>query len=483
MLTGIEARSKSSLLGTLFVRTSYMANELAQNAGFFVDYKTATSMRTYNSASLQQVTNYLFSRREAILNNWRVVCEQDKDLGSVGLLSRQEFNNLIPAILDILEQRLMHQVPKEDLTYVAEGHGLHRWHKALALIESMKELNHLAEILYEELDTYDELYPDTDKGLLLFVQRTITSVMQQTFTGSVHKYDELQRLHAAGRLNSLQGAVEKMNELTNARGQILRKSSHDLRGGVGIVSSAAALLSSDGLSQDERDMYLEMLNRNVVNIQSLLEDLLDLSRLESGQETLKIESVDVGALLLSLVEGAQSMARQKGIVLRADGPTSMIVQTDRIKLQRIAQNILLNALSYTTSRDDVKGIVSVSWSSEGRYRWILGIQDSGPGIDDDLLGVYYQQLRPTTEPTALMSPDQAEPDQVRPVDIPQVPSGEELGKLSERSSKGEGVGLQIVKHLCELLNASMDIESIKGRGTLFRVRMPVHLETSESFQD
>jgi hypothetical protein len=168
---------------------------------------TAKTYGTYSSASLQQVTNYLFSRREAILNNWRVVCEQDRELGTVSALSRHEFNNMIPAILDILEQRLLHQLPKEDLAYVAEGHGLHRWHKALALIESMKKLNHLSEILYEELDTYDELYPDTDKGLFLFVQRIISAVMQQTFTGSVKKYDELQRLHAAGRLNSLQGAV------------------------------------------------------------------------------------------------------------------------------------------------------------------------------------------------------------------------------------------------------------------------------------
>ncbi|REA55528.1 hypothetical protein DSL64_27950 [Dyadobacter luteus] len=70
-----------------------------------------------------------------------------------------------------------------------------------------------------------------------------------------------------------------------------------------------------------------------------------------------------------------------------------------------------------------------------------------------------------------MSPDQTEPDQVRPVDIPQVPSGQQLSQLSNQSGKGEGVGLQIVKHLCELLDASMDVESIKDRGTLFRVRM------------
>jgi light-regulated signal transduction histidine kinase (bacteriophytochrome) len=65
-----------------------------------------------------------------------------------------------------------------------------------------------------------------------------------------------------------------MNELTSTRGEILRKSSHDLRGSVGIVSSAATLLSSEGLSQEERCIYLEMLNRNVGKVQALLKDFL-----------------------------------------------------------------------------------------------------------------------------------------------------------------------------------------------------------------
>jgi signal transduction histidine kinase len=378
---------------------------------------------------------------------------------------------------------LLRERQQEDLSYVAQGHGLHRWHKALALIESMKELNHLSQILYQELDTYDELYPEADKSMLLFVHRTINAVMQETFTGSVQKYDELQRLHAAGRLNTLQGALERMNELVQLRGDILRKSSHDLRGSVGIVSSAASLLKLEGLSEEERSIYLEMLTRNVVNVQTLLADLMDLSRLESGQETLHIEKVDVGQLLIEMVDGAQSMARQNNIVLKADGPANLMVETDPVKLRRIAQNILVNALKYTRSTPTGKGIVSVSWSSEGRYKWMFGIQDSGPGIDEDLTGAFYQQLRPTVEPTALMSPDQAEPDQVRPVDIPIVPTGEELGKLAEESAKGEGVGLQIVKHLCDMLDASLDVESIKGRGTLFRVRMPVQFEATSLDND
>ncbi|WP_353718333.1 HAMP domain-containing sensor histidine kinase [Dyadobacter sp. 676] len=430
-------------------------------------------MQKIDSESLTHITEYLFNRREAILNNWRMACENDDKLSKVSSLTRQEFNNLMPVILDILEQRLLGLPPQEDLSYVAGGHGLHRWHKALALIETMRELNHLSEILYRELETYEELFADTDKSLLLYVHREITSVLQETFTASVQKYDELQRLHAAGRLTTLESALETMNELARERGNILRKSSHDLRGSVSIASSAATLLQLQELTDDDRQMYLEMLNRNLANVQSMLTELMDLSRLESGQEALQIGPVDVSQLLRELVEGAQGMAREHRIILKVDGPDSLTVQTDSTKLRRIAQNLLVNALSYSSLDSDKKGIVSVSWSLQGSYHWVLSIQDSGPGISGAVTKVLSEQLRPTVESTAVLGPDLAEPDQVLPVNIPEIPSGEELEAMSEAAPRGEGVGLQIVKHLCNMLHANLEVETQPGRGTLFRVRMPV----------
>lgn len=433
-------------------------------------------MSTFDPASLREVTNYFFNRREAILNNWRISCEQDSQLGKVSALSRQEFNNLAPVILDIFEQRLLGKPQLADLSYVARGHGLHRWHKALALIETMKELNHLSQVLYQELDAYSELFPQAEKSLLLFVNRTINSIMQETITGSVQKYDELQRLHAAGRLDTLQSAVESMSELSKVRGDLLRKSSHDLRGSVGIASFAASLMQMQDMKDEERQIYLEMLNRNLTNVQSMLTNLMDLSRLESGQETLHIEPVDVSVLLCELVDGAQSMALKHRVILKADGPENLVVLTDRIKLKRIVQNILVNALTYSGANNQGQAMVSVSWSAQGSYYWVLGIQDSGPGLPGDLTEALSEQLRPTVEPTAVLSPDQAEPDQVLPVNIPEIPSSDSLAQMTDAPSHGEGIGLQIVKHLCSMLDATLEVESQQGRGTLFRIRMPVHFQ-------
>lgn len=428
-------------------------------------------MPAFNNASLNEVTSYLFARREAILNNWRLACQQDEVLGQTSKLSREEFVNLLPTILNILEQRLLGKPEEADLSYIAMGHGLHRWHKANVLIESMQELDHLAQALYRELHTFSNLFPETDNATLLYVHHTISSVIYLTMRGSLQKYDELQRLQAASRVNTLERALEKMNALGHERGNMLRESSHDLRGSMGIVNSAATLLGLGNVSEEERKVYMDMLSRNLINVQSMLTNLMDLARLESGRETVELRSVDASQVLRDLVTGLQGMAQQRHIVLHADGPESLMVQTDPVKLQRIAQNILVNALKYAGSHTDTKAIVSVSWFSEDDYRWVFSIQDSGPGMPETIAGVFSEQLRPTVEPAALMGPHESEPVPALPVEFPQVPPGK-LG-VSSDSDKGEGVGLHIVKRLCDLLKANLDIESQKGRGTLFRVRLPV----------
>ena len=419
---------------------------------------------------LAELAAYLFARREAILNKWRSVCEQDPTLGRVSALSREEFNNLLPIILDILEDRLLDQRPEADPALTAQAHGLHRWHKSLSLLDTLNELNHLTQTLYEELNQFRQLFPQMDKDLLLKVQQQISQLMQETINGSVTKYDQLQHLQAANRANTLQRALDQMAELSQQRGDILRTSAHDLQGSFSIVSIATYLLKTEGLSQEERDLFMDMLSRNLTSIQGLLTNLMDLARLESGQETLHLESVDAAQFLHEIVASAQPMATERGIILRADGPPTLVVATDRVKLQRIVQNLLLNALKYTSSTADRVAIVSVSWSVEGVYRWSFSIQDSGPGLPPTTVGVLGQQLRPTVEPTSVMSPDQAEPVTVSPAGLPQIPAPSEL---SPSTPGGEGVGLQIVKRLCELLDATLDVETQAGRGSLFRVRLPM----------
>ena len=418
-----------------------------------------------------ELVSYLFVRREAILQNWRIACEQDPALDKVSALSREEFNDLLPIVLDILEQRLLNKQPEADLYVTATSHGLHRWQNALALAETIREISHLTESLFNELQAYQQLFPQTDTRPLLLVQRQIVQVMNETMHGSIKKYDELQRLEAANRVSTLQKALHQMEDLSRQRGELFRTSSHDLRGSVGIINSAAYLLKADSISDQERDEYVEILNRNLTNVQSMLTNLMELSRLEAGEDTLDVERLDATQLIQEVVANAQAMANQRGLVLQANGPDVLLVDADKAKLRRILQSLLVNSLTYTAT-----GFVSVSWSQQGDTHWVIGIQDSGPGLSAALTGLLVKQLKPTVDATATTGVYQADPVAVLPNADHEIPPGPELIKQAGQKGNDEGIGLQLVKRLCDLLEATLEIESQPNRGTLFRIRMVIHRE-------
>ncbi|GAB3281307.1 hypothetical protein GCM10027347_56880 [Larkinella harenae] len=195
-----------------------------------------------------------------------MACESDPALPQVALLSREEFNNLMGVILDTLEEQLLGNAPTNDPRTTAASHGLHRWQKAHGLASLIRELHHMAAILSQELLRYGEFYPQVDARPLLLAQNQINALMQETILASIMKYDDLQRMEAAGRLASLQTMLEQTSELSRQRGEILRTSSHDLRGGFSIILSAAQLINIQDIDTEERAQYQQMLNRNLHNV-------------------------------------------------------------------------------------------------------------------------------------------------------------------------------------------------------------------------
>ena len=94
----------------------------------------------------------------------------------------------------------------------------------------------------------------------------------------------------------------------------------------------------------------------------MLNDVMDLARLEAGQEQRSVEPFDAAVLLRELCEGLQPLAGERGLLLKAVGPTTFPVEGDTVKTRRIVQNLLLNALKYTQ-----EGGVTATWgdSREG----------------------------------------------------------------------------------------------------------------------
>lgn len=421
-----------------------------------------TSLPEEAPVSLDQLATYLAARREALLNNWRTACEADAALKTGASLSREEFNNKVPFLLNVLQQRLQGQDEAAQVGLLAAEHGLHRWQKGYALHELSAEMQYLNKGLLSELRLFWEVDPSVDRQLMATAYEHIATFSNQISAASVEQYDTLQRTAASSRVEALEKTLTQLNEISQQRSDLLHQSSHDLRGSFGIIQGTASLLEMAGDSEEDRKQFIAMLQRNLTNSRHLVSQLIDLARLEAGQEPLHIQTFNAGQLLSSLVADYQPLAQERGLLLQADGPAQLEVECDPLQLQRILQNLVLNALKHTPT-----GFVSVSWSRESDYRWIVSVQDSGPGL-------------PTaTKAGSLPQVVDPSPDSTSAFGIPNPPADEQEAATTQASRsafahKGEGIGLSIVKGLCELLRANLEIESQPGEGTLFRIRLALH---------
>ena len=214
-------------------------------------------------------------------------------------------------------------------------------------------------------------------------------------------------------------------------------------------------------TEEERAQMLTMLNRNLRQVTQLLTQLLDYSRLESGQEQVQTQSFDVSEMMHELGDSLQLVARERNLTITVDGPAQLMVDNDSVKVRRIAQNLLLNALGYTQT-----GGVTIRWSSdpaagqEGTLGWQFSIQDTGPGLPTMAIARLLNQ-----EPISISLTDRSPTDRgpTQPPFVSQPRSGAALG---------EGIGLVIVRQLVSLLKATIEVESEAGTGTLIRVRFP-----------
>jgi len=395
------------------------------------------------------LADYFSQRQAAILSTWHLTCENDPALPTGASLTKEEFYDHIPELLNALGHRLRRQPDAVAVTAQrGRDHGRHRWHKGYPLGEILGEFAHLHNTLVGELRTFQDAHPTLDSDDLLVVHNLLNHLIHESIGESVSQYSLLQKLEAASRGEELQQALDQLRQLDRQRGDFLRMASHDLYSSFGAIQGAAFILDQPEISNEERTEMLQMLQRNFPKITALLTRLMDLARLEAGQESLRIETFDGAAVLRDLLESLQPLADERGLFLHGEGPPELPMESDPVKVYRVAQNLVLNALKYTET-----GGVSIRWAAENTTFWTMSVQDSGPGLSP-------------RSAAWVVDPDEE----------PSVPFRVVSTETTYHSSEGEGIGLYIVKRLCALLNASMRVETRRGVGTLFQIRLPRRYE-------
>ncbi|MEO7600298.1 MAG: HAMP domain-containing sensor histidine kinase [Opitutus sp.] len=419
---------------------------------------------------LTRVALHLKSRREAILQAARVAAERDPEQTTVNSLTRVQFNDHLPPVLEAFECKLRSRpgslrAESADAQRSMEEvkHGLHRWQQGYRLRELLHEWGHLHHCVYNELEAYATSHPDIDRETVAEVNRQLISLVNEAISESTAQYARVQQDEAAGHLRDLQRAVAQMKDLERRRAELIHQAVHDLRGNVQSVSSAAEVLREAGMPEVERLLFVDMLQQGAEAVGSMMGSLMDLARLEAGQEKREIARLEVVGLVAEFCNVTQSVARARGLYLNLEAPAKLTVEGDGVKVRRILQNLVLNAIKYTD-----RGGVTVSIGEEGADRWWLKIKDTGPGLLGGPGSPLAGDLKEATDTARESDPNApaGESTNVLPEPVPSVT------RLPVRQQAGEGIGLSIVKRLCELLDASLELASSATSGTTFRVVLP-----------
>jgi len=431
------------------------------------------------AAQLNELASELLERRESILDAWRTAGDAGPGGSIASSLSRAQFNDHIPAVLDCLASTLRSWPEEQDADAVQLQadrvceHGLQRWQQGYPLRELIAEWGYLQVCVVDELERYAAEHPSLEPSVMPTARRVWAQLCAGGVTQSATQYWRLQQAESAGHVNDLEKALSALHAIEQSRAEAWRTAAHDLRGSVTVVKGAATLLNESDATQPElRGEVADMLSKSVSSLHDMLNDLLSLARLEAGHEQRELTTFDAAALLRDFCEASQSAASDRGLYLKMDGPESMPVQGDRTKVLRIVQNLLLNAVKYTQH-----GGVTVTWGlDKGRDtdRWTFSVQDTGPGIDENRSAPLAQELHSATE----ASDEARDASTDRRRDIPAaatLPSASEA--LPQNQQPGEGVGLSIVKRLCELLDAGLELATRPGQGTTIRVILPRSYDT------
>lgn len=243
------------------------------------------------------------------------------------------------------------------------------------------------------------------------------------------------------RQETLREAVDQANAANKAKSDFLSSMSHELRTPMNAIMGFAQVLEYDEvLTADQQDSIHEILKAGK-HLLELINEVLDLAKVESGRLDLSIEPVELAPVIDECHSLLLPLATAREIQLEIAPVVEPWIRADRIRLKQVLLNLLSNAIKYNRTG----GHVYLSTHSEnGRLR--LCIADTGIGIDETLHDQIFQPF----------------------------------SRLGQEASviEGTGIGLTITQRLVQMMGGQIGFESQKGKGSLFWVSFP--LETSES---
>jgi signal transduction histidine kinase len=417
---------------------------------------------------LTRIGSAVLARADAILLRWYELADADAELSTASTLSRAQFRDHIPEVLEAFAQRLgavRGAAAAQAATTIrdsAASHGVVRWQQGYRQRELMREWRHLHLVLVQEIETIAASTQGLEPRAIATARFELARLVSDGICESASQYARLQEAEAEARLRDLEQAVRELQGVQRTTAELVRQATHDLRGGLGVVHLATAALRGDA-AETQQDAALDMAERGIESMRALLDELIRLGRLEAGRERVQREPFDAAALLSDLGTAMRPLAAARQLELVVEGDAALHVEGDPAKVRRIAQNLLQNALRYTA-----RGQVRLTWSEVDARplpKWCFVVQDTGPGLAAGNAVPIAQALKEATDEARQVAPRDSALDEV----VAELPEAE--GRRTGEPP-GEGIGLAIVKRLCELLDAQLELHTEPGTGSTFRVVLP-----------
>ena len=252
-----------------------------------------------------------------------------------------------------------------------------------------------------------------------------------------------QRLELTGQKISLEQEKIKAEAASQAKSQFLAKMSHELRTPLNAILGFTQIMSRSSELGTEHREYIDIINRSGEHLLELINDILDLSKIEAGMMSLEESSFDLYDILDNLEEISKLKAVNKNLKLtfNVSPDVHQFIKTDKKKLRICLINLLSNAIKFTQSGSVALRVTSLPIGHKERTNkdsscLFFEVEDTGPGIASEEIKCLFQDFVQT--------------------------------KTGQNSTEGTGLGLSITRSFVELMGGKINVTSTVGKGTTFR---------------
>lgn len=246
--------------------------------------------------------------------------------------------------------------------------------------------------------------------------------------------------------NSLENAYAKLKELDRLKTQFFANISHELRTPLTLIMAPLESLIKGELGRvpEAQQQHAEIMYQNSLRLLKLINNLLDLAKIDAGKMELYLNKVQLPDLIRGIVASVSPMAEKKRIQLSfTNGESLPNVACDKEKIEKVLLNLIFNSLKFT----EPGGKVVVSCGRDNGQVFVK-VADTGIGIPKEHLGRIFERFS-------------------------------QVDASASRQHEGTGIGLALVKELVELHQGQVKAESEPGRGTVMTVTLPMNLKEAE----